>query len=155
MRTPEARAKLSAQVRAEGNPNYRPLRERFEEKVQRGQEPGDCDTWIGGTFNTGYGMIDADGRSQLAHRVGYELAGREIPEGAQLHHTCENQICVRPAHLLPVLSTEHRAVHREQDAIVVAIVADDIESGPSDHDELTRDELEALSRAQLAEAVTG
>jgi hypothetical protein len=76
----------------------RSLEERFWEKVDKS---GDCWLWTGATYRNGYGNIwDYDrGRKVLAHRVAYELANGEIPEGLLVCHICDVRLCVTPAHL--------------------------------------------------------
>ncbi len=36
-----------------------------------------------------------------AHRVSYALAGKSIPKGLLLRHTCDVRHCVNPSHLVP------------------------------------------------------
>ena len=60
-----------------------------------------CWNWIGAK-GRGYGLFWLNGRNQQAHRVGWMLAGKTIPDGLQLDHLCRNRACVRPSHLEPV-----------------------------------------------------
>src|ERR1700678_700784 len=55
----------------------------------------------------GYTRFKLDDRLRLAHRVSYEMFKGIIPEGHQLHHTCEFKRCVNPEHLTPVLPRVH------------------------------------------------
>lgn len=71
----------------------RPLRERFDEKVDRS---GECWIWKGAHDAAGYGDMGRDGR---AHRVSYALAFGPIPPGMWVLHRCDNPPCVRPEHL--------------------------------------------------------
>jgi len=41
-------------------------------------------------------------RGMMAHRAMWLHAGREIPEGMELDHTCRVRNCVNPDHLEPV-----------------------------------------------------
>jgi hypothetical protein len=55
----------------------------------------------------GYGRFRLNGRLEVAHRVGYILAGGHIPEGMTLDHLCRNTRCVNPLHLEPVTVAEN------------------------------------------------
>lgn len=55
----------------------------------------------------GYGRFRLHGRLEVAHRVGYELAGGTIPDGLTLDHLCRNTACVNPLHLEPVTVSEN------------------------------------------------
>ena len=68
----------------------------------------ECWEWDGSRTNLGYGRIDIDGRTFLAHRLVYERRVGPIPAGLQLDHLCRNPGCVNPAHLEPVTSRENR-----------------------------------------------
>jgi hypothetical protein len=83
----------------------RSLEERFWSRVDKDgpvpehcPELGPCWIWTG-TIDDGYGMIRANGRSQPAHRVGYELQQGPIPTGLRVLHRCDNPPCVRGNHL--------------------------------------------------------
>jgi hypothetical protein len=53
----------------------------------------------------------------MAHRVAYELAKGPIPEGQQVHHTCENKWCVNADHLILTTLVDHNSIHRKQWAV--------------------------------------
>lgn len=53
--------------------------------------------WDGGT---GYGTMCYRGRNWRANRLGYHLGKGPIPEGHVVRHTCDNQSCCNPDHLV-------------------------------------------------------
>jgi hypothetical protein len=48
-----------------------------------------------------------NGKCRDAYVVSYELLIGEIPKGHELHHTCENRLCVNPDHLKPLTRKDH------------------------------------------------
>ena len=76
---------------------------RFASKIQRSDG---CWLWTAGTFKNGYGQFNAgrfrDGRqdTRYAHRVAYQLANGQIPDGLVVRHLCDTPRCCRPSHLL-------------------------------------------------------
>lgn len=76
----------------------RHVTQRFMEKVV--VIPNGCWVWNGSGQR--YGKIREDGKGRRwlsAHRFAYELWVGAIPEGKQVHHTCDNPACVNPTHL--------------------------------------------------------
>jgi hypothetical protein len=75
-------------------------RERFQAKVAH--DGHGCLVWTGYRSPDRYGRFKAtrDGRStaKMAHRIAYEHAFGEIPEGMQVDHTCLKPECVTPEH---------------------------------------------------------
>lgn len=62
--------------------------------------------------NNKYGRFrPTRGRTEQAHRWGYEHHVGPIPEGLTLDHLCENTWCVNPEHLEPVTQQENHARH--------------------------------------------
>jgi HNH endonuclease len=87
--------------------------ERFWSKVDK-TDPSGCWIWKGTvrrrTKDGGYGCISLPGapcRYAAAHRIAYELAKGSILEGCQLHHLCNNRLCVNPNHLETTTAVEH------------------------------------------------
>lgn len=66
---------------------------------------GGCLEWNGVTLKSNgrdshrYGRTFHNGRKQLAHRVAYERAFGEIPDGLCVLHRCDNTLCCNPDHL--------------------------------------------------------
>lgn len=67
--------------------------------------PSGCIEWTGVTIKSNgrdshrYGRFTSGGKKRLAHRVAYELAFGEIPDGMLVLHRCDNTKCCNPAHL--------------------------------------------------------
>jgi hypothetical protein len=85
--------------------------ERFWAKVNKTET---CWQWTAAILN-GYGRFgvyrDGKLRSGLAHRVSYELSGRDIPAGLFLDHMCHNRACVNPKHLRVVNNKQNLENH--------------------------------------------
>lgn len=76
--------------------------------LSRAVPVGDCRVWTGAVQSRGYGSVWINGRSELAHRVSYELHVGPIPDGYHVDHVknrgCRTRLCVAPWHLEPVTS---------------------------------------------------
>lgn len=72
--------------------------ERFWAKVDR-RGPDDCWEWTAGCNRKGYGKFSLDGATRQSHRISWELANGQIPEGLCVLHRCDNPPCCNPAHL--------------------------------------------------------
>lgn len=81
---------------------------RFWSKVNK---TNDCWTWTAGLNKDGYGKFAITGPQQArginapqkhvtAHRLSWELnAGKPVPNGMLVMHSCDNPTCVNPDHL--------------------------------------------------------
>lgn len=83
---------------------------RFWAKVRKGT-PRECWPWTGAasTVRTGekYGRFWFRGRLDMAHRASFILNVGPVPPKALVRHSCDNPICVNPAHLLVGTHTDN------------------------------------------------
>lgn len=73
----------------------------------------DCVLWPWARRHNGYGELRGNGRKQRAHVAAWELRhGVALPSSLELHHICEQPLCVNPDHLAAVTHRGHSAIHR-------------------------------------------
>ena len=58
-----------------------------------------CLVWNKSVSHNGYGLMNVGGKNARVHRVAFELAFGDIPEGKQVCHSCDNPPCCNPNHL--------------------------------------------------------
>lgn len=67
-----------------------------------------CWEWTGHrNAMTGYGALNVNRVSTLAHRFSYEMNKGPIPAGLVIDHLCRNRACVNPDHLEVVSQREN------------------------------------------------
>lgn len=81
-----------------GHNNRQPVADRFWQRVNKLGD-ADCWNWTAGTGNHGYGSLSVNGSPRTVHRIAWEIANGNIPEGMHVLHQCDNRLCCNPAHL--------------------------------------------------------
>lgn len=95
-----------------GHAPFRPLKAvRFVVEDRGFSTP--CWVWALGVDKHGYGKTTRRGVRLKAHRVAYEEAFGSVPEGHDVHHECEEKLCVNPAHLRALTPEAHGQLHGE------------------------------------------
>jgi len=75
------------------------LKQRFWSKVDKIRTSKGCLEWKTRCNNGNYGQLRVNNKTILAHRLIYQLAFGEIPDGLDVCHTCDNRKCVEITHL--------------------------------------------------------
>lgn len=80
--------------------------ERFTAKYTPEPNSG-CWLWTAAVLNAGYGQIYYRGRRANAHKAAYDFFHGPVPDGKEVHHTCNVPGCVNPDHLTVVTHAEN------------------------------------------------
>ena len=80
------------------------MKSRFFSKTKLAEAPRPgittpCLEWTAGRNQRGYGRFKRAGKTELAHRVAWELANGPVPTGMCVLHRCSSPCCVAVEHL--------------------------------------------------------
>lgn len=80
-----------------------------------------CHEWTGEINGHGYGRMSSGGKRILAHRYAWELKNGPIPVTKEIHHKCNNIICVNADHLEAISAFDHiRKLSRDKKGRLIA-----------------------------------
>lgn len=77
--------------------------------IDRGFETP-CWEWQRSKSIQGYGITFVNSIRKPAHITIYERENGPVPDGHELHHRCENRICVNFDHVIPVTKAQHMRI---------------------------------------------
>jgi HNH endonuclease len=83
------------------NLNDKEYNEKTKLRLQKNIEIDEknCWIWCAGKHKQGYGQVGIRGKSQLVHRITWEIYKGKIPEGMKVCHKCDVTSCCNPDHL--------------------------------------------------------
>ena len=82
--------------------------------------PKGCLNWTGAKDARGYGLLWFGGKNWWVHRLAYTLTYGSVPQGKDVHHSCENKTCGRPDHLIALSHREHPIEYLKKDGLTPA-----------------------------------